>query len=300
MALTLQAQTDRIVSIEEYLEYIGREVDLRDEASIAASATMLKALSNDRQLVLRQLNRLVKSQFRGEVSPSAQVIYLGRGKDFFVRANIWPSLADVSSGRVYQDQFSYNLAHDHNYSFMTVGYYGPGYVTEIHEYDHDRLEGVIGEPVEMRFLERKLFSTGMVMLYRANRDLHIQLPPDDLSITLNLMISTPEVQARDQYFFDLQRRTLSGFPDEADSSRRIAVIGMAGHIGDPNTSQLLHDLSLMHPCRRTRLTAFESLAQLSPRDAGEIWSRAAVDAAPAVATAARRHLAALEREAASN
>lgn len=294
MALTLYPETAQTISIEEYLDHIGREVDLRDEASVAASAIKLKALANDRGLVVRELNRLVRNAFRGEVSPSSQVIYLGRGKDFFVRANIWPSMADVTSGRVYQDQFSYNLAHDHNYSFMTVGYHGPGYVTEIYEYDHERLEGVIGEPVEMRFLERKLFTTGSVMFYRASRDLHIQLPPDDLSISLNLMISTPEVQARDQYFFDLDRRVLSGFPAEADSSRRVAIVGMAGSIGDDDTRELLHDLARIHPCRRTRLTAYESLARLVPQEAPRIWETAAADPAPAVARAARQHLAELD------
>ena len=295
MAITVTPDTTGVVSIEQYLDYVQNEVDLRDEDSLVASAAMLKCLSNDRTLVIRELNRLVKAQFRGEVSPSAQAIFLGRGRDFFVRANVWPSMADVSSGRVYQDQFSYNIAHDHNYDFMTVGYHGPGYVTDLYEYDYEQIQDTIGEQVDIRFIERRLFTRGMVMLYRASRDLHIQYPPEDLSITLNLMIHSPEVQARDQYFFDLERRVISDYSSESDGSRRAAVLTMAAQLGDGDTRQLLEDLAMSHPSRRTRLTAWQSLVQLEPARAESIWERAARDPAPVVVHAARSHLALLEK-----
>lgn len=290
MALTLPGSTSNVVSIQEYIEYIHANVDLRDMDSVAASAPMLRALANDRELVVRQLNKQVKNSFKADAVPSAQAIFLGKGEDFFVRANIWPSSADVTAGRVYQDQFSYNLAHDHNYSFMTVGYLGPGYVTEIYEYDNDQLEGYVGEPVNMRFMERTLFSTSMVMLYYASRDLHIQYPPEDLSITLNLMISTPEVRIRDQYFFDLEKKVLTGFSPDSDGSRRVSMIGLAGYVGDGETQQLLTDLARHYPCRRTRLMAFESLCRLNPADAAKVWEQACDDPAPLVANTARRKL----------
>jgi hypothetical protein len=254
---------------------------------------MFRGLANDRDLVVRRLNQQVKERFRSQAIASAQVTYLGEGRDFYLRANVWPSAADVDAGRVYQDQFSYHLAHDHNYNFMTVGYHGPGYVTEIHEYDHDRLEGFAGEKVEFRFLERTLFGPGMVMLYRASRDVHIQLPPEDLSITLNFMISTPEVRTRDQYFFDLDRGTLLDYPAEVDGSRRVSVLKMAGHVGNEDTRQLLDDLGRSHPCRRTRLAAWEAQAQMRPSDAARIWEAAARDHAPLVAQAAAERLLAL-------
>lgn len=293
MAITIACTTDRVVSIDEYLDYVGAHVDLRDTDSIVESAPMLRALANDRALVVQRLNHQVKSLFSRDAVASAQVVFLGKGKDFFVRANIWPSSADVSAGRVYQDQFAYNAAHDHNYSFMTVGYLGPGYVTEIYEYDFDKVEGYAGEPVDLRFLERTMFSTGSVMLYRASRDVHIQYPPDELSITINLMISRPEVMLRDQYFFDLESKTLAAFPTQTDSSRRVSIVRMAAYAGDGDTQQLLADLTQTHACRRTRLAAFESLAQLQPSRATKIWETACRDREPLVAHAAQRKLAAL-------
>jgi hypothetical protein len=69
---------------------------------------------------------------------------------------------------------------------------------------------------------------------------------------------------------------------------------MAGTIGDDDTRQLLDDLARIHPCRRTRLNAYESLARLSPAEAASIWERAADDPAPAVSRVAREQLTRLE------
>ncbi len=290
MAKTFDVRNDRVVSIDEFVDFVHREVDLHDLDSIGAAAPLLRGLANDPRLVIDRLNRQVKNLFRSEAVASAQVIYLGEGRDFYLRANVWPSLADLSSGRVYQDQFSYHLAHDHNYSFMTVGYHGPGYLTEMYEYDNERVSGRLDERVDLRFVERVHFRTGMVMLYEASRDVHTQLPPEDMSITLNFMISTPEVRLRDQYFFDLERGTLLDYPLELDGSRRISVIRMAADIGDGDTRQLLDDLAGSHPCRRTRLAAFEGLNKLAPQDAESIWTRAAGDAEALVSEAARKRL----------
>jgi hypothetical protein len=290
MAITIPGSTSRSASIEEFIDHVHSSVDLRDLDSVAAAAPMFQALANDRELVVRQLNRQVKQQFRSQAVASAQVIYLGEGRDFYVRANVWPSDADIASGRVYQDQFAYNLAHDHNYNFMTVGYHGPGYVTEIYEYDYDKLEGYVGEKVDFRFLERKHFGMNQAMLYRASKDVHIQLPPEELSVTLNFMISTPEVRLRDQYFFDLDSRTLLDYPAELDGSRRVSVLKMAGHVGDGDTRQLLDDLARSHPCRRTRLAAFEAMAQLEPRGAAQVWEAACRDHEPLLRHAAAQRL----------
>lgn len=290
MALTIACDHSRLVTLDEFIDHMHGSVDLEDMDSVAAAAPMFRGLANDRELVVRQLNRQVKEHFRSDVIPSAQALFLGDGRNFYVRANIWPSSADLASGRVNQDQFTYHLAHDHNYNFMTVGYHGPGYTTEIYEYDYDKVEGYVGEKVDLRFVERVHFTKGMVMLYRAGVDVHTQLPPDDLAITLNLMVATPGVRLRDQYFFDLARGTILDHPGELDTSRRISIVRMAGQVGNGDTRELLDDLSRRHPCRRTRLAACDSLGQLDPADAARTWERACGDREPLVAHTARRRL----------
>ncbi len=177
---------------------------------------------------------------------------------------------------------------------MTVNYLGPGYETEIYEYDFEKVEGYVGEAVDIRFLEKVRFGTGTAMLYRASRDVHVQYAPTELTITLNLMVVQPEVRMRDQYYFDLATRTIAAYPPELAASSRAALLSLAGHLGNGNTAQLLSDLAAHHPCRRTRLTAFEALSRQQPSEVAAIWTRASTDQAPLVANAARRRLRLLE------
>jgi len=293
MALHLNCLNTNQVSIEEYLAHINAEVDLYDADSVIASAPMLKALANDRSLVVSRLNEYVVQAFNAPGLASAQTIFIGQGKDYYVRANLWPSGSDVGAGRMYQGQFSYNLAHDHNFSFLTIGYSGPGYETDIYEYDYDQVEGYVGEKVDIQFLEKVRFSAGMAMYYRASRDLHIQYPPTELTITLNLIVAPPETRLREQYEFDLSTRTIAKLPVELEASRRVLFVSLASQLGDGNTAQLLQDLARQHPCRRTRLTAWEAAVALLPGEAARFWTQAAADTALLVANHARRKLAAL-------
>lgn len=290
MALTIPTSTTRAIGVEEYVDHVRAKVDLRDLDSLAASAPMLRALANDRELIIKELNRRIENYIAEGALPSAQALLLGRGDNFYVRAGIWPAIADMASGRAYQDQFAYNVAHDHNFTFLTVNYLGSGYETEIYEYDHDKVEGYVGETVDLRFLEKVRFGTGTVMLYRASRDVHVQYAPPELTITLNLMIAHPDVRIRDQYFFDLQSRTITAYPPEHAASARVSLLNLAGYLGNADTPQLLGDLATRHPCRRTRLTAFDALSRQQPHEAASIWERAAADPAPLVANAARRRL----------
>ena len=293
MALTLQCPNTNIIHIDEYVAHIASQVNLHDDDSIAASAPLLKALANDRELVVARLNDYVEQTFNTPGLASAQAILLGRGKDFYVRANLWPSTTDVGSGRMYQDQFSYHIAHDHNFSFLTASYMGPGYETDIYEYDYDSVEGYAGESVDIRFLEKVRFGPGMVMLYRASRDLHIQYPPRELTITLNLMVVPQDLRLREQFVFDLASKTISALPAELEASRRVSFVALAGALGNANTAQLLEDLAVQHPCRRTRLAAWHALTRLLPAQQQASWTRATRDSAPLVANEARRRLAAL-------
>ena len=292
MALTIPCNTRSIASIEEYVDHVRSKVDLRDLDSLADSATMLRALSNDRTLVVRELNNLIVNAVAYLQLTSAQTIVLGRGEGFYVRANLWPAIGDMSNARAYQNQFAYNIAHDHNFTFMTVTHLGPGYETEIYEYDYERVEGYVGESVDLRFLEKTRFTTGAVMLYRASRDAHVQHAPEDLTVTLNLMVAAEGVP-RDQYQFDLASRTISAVGD-MHAAARMSLINLAASVGDEQTLGLLHDVAAKHPCRQTRLSAFNALSQKLPAEASKVWRQAARDPAPLVANAARKRLAKLD------
>jgi len=294
MALSIPCSTTNVISIDEYLDHVRTQVKIRDFDSVAGSARMLRALANDRALIVRGLNSRIENYLADGVLPSAQALFLAGGDGFYVRAAIWPAINDMVSGRAYQDQFAYNLAHDHNFSFMTVNHLGPGYETELYEYDYDKVEGFVGEAVDLRFVEKVRFGADIAMLYRANRDVHVQYPPTELTITVNLMVADRDSLLRDQYFFDLATRTIAGYPPELAATKRQSLLNLAGFLGDDNTAQLLNDLALRHPCKKTRLSAFNALSRQQPHEAASIWGRASADPAPLVANTARKRLQNLE------
>lgn len=294
MALLIPCVAANSINLEGYIDHVRAHVDLRDPESLARSAPHLRALANDRALIVSELNRRIENYLSDTPVISAQTLVLGRAEEFYVRANIWPAISDMANSRTYQNQLGYNLAHDHNFSFMTVTYLGPGYETELYEYDFDKVHGYVGEPVDLRFVQKVKFTPGSVMLYLASRDVHIQYAPEELTITLNLIVSLEESRNRDQYYFDLATRTISGYPNELQANLRASFVRLVGYAGDANSVQLLSDLATRHPCRRTRLTSFEAWSALERDSAVRIWEKATADPAPLVANSARRHLRKLE------
>ena len=293
MALTIPASTANTVGLDEFIQYVESEIDLQEDESVASAALMLRSLANDRTLVVRELNNLLLNPRAFQRWSTVHSVILGEGRGFYVRANIWPSNGDMANARAYQNQIAYNLAHDHNFTFLTVTHLGPGYETEIYEYDYDNTVGYVGEPVDLRFLEKTKFGTGSVMLYRASRDAHVQYPPTELTITLNLMLAAPEPR-RDQYHFDLASRTISSVGD-SNVAGRLSLLRLAALVGDGESAALLEKIATTHPCRQTRLGAFESLDRCDQASKQAIWERAASDPEPAVADAAKKRLRALEK-----
>lgn len=292
MALTIPCETSRTISLDDYVRHVRNHVDFNNLDSIVASAPMLRALANDRTLVLDRINSAVEQNFGGTYLRSAQTLELARHGDFIVRAAIWPPAASVATGRVYQEQFSYNLPHDHNFSFMTVNYLGPGYDTDIYEYDYEQVAGYVGEPVNLVFQEKKRFGPGAIMLYRAGADVHIQHPPPELTITLNLIWAPEAIRLRDQFIFDVDRKLISGYAS-GDADRRLGLMRLAARLGEPRSREVLTSISRNHACRRTRLGAYECLVALAHGDARSIWTAALQDPAPLVVREAQLRLAQL-------
>jgi hypothetical protein len=242
VAITLEAPSNDVISLEEYVDYIERRVDLNDIDSVCESAPMFRALMNNRSLVRdfvdRELRRWREYQ-PGNPYVGQTLVFVSR-PDFTIRANMWAPperverLSDAAFG-------TYAIAHDHNFSFMTGGYYGSGYATSIYEYDGNAVEGRKDEEVELRFLEDTTLPQDKIMVYRYAKDVHLQKPAEKFSVSLNLLI-TRESSRRPQYFFDLERSRIRG-SSYAEKGEAIALCELAEHVGGERTAGLLADLS---------------------------------------------------------
>ena len=179
------------------------------------------------------------------------------GGEFFLRANIWPSPDEHMFRASGGGAFVYGLPHDHNFDFLTLGYFGPGYWSDYWEYDYEAVAGAVGEPAGLRFVERSRLEPGKLMHYRAHRDVHSQLPPDALSVSLNVMHAGGAQGWLDQYRFDVERNTIAGVlsPGASEVFLRIAV-----GLGGEEARDLAERFARTHPSDRMRLTALEAQA----------------------------------------
>jgi hypothetical protein len=98
------------------------------------------------------------------------------------------------------------------------------------------------------------------MYYRAAKDLHVQLPPESLSISLNLLLNVPSNTKRGQYFVDVERKVITGYPEGNIPSRRVGLLNFAKHFHDGNTLDIMAHLADKASCRRSKLAAVDALA----------------------------------------
>lgn len=290
MALSFAIETDEVVELNEYIEYVQKHVDLLDTESIAASAPKFRALMNNRKLITGVLNRELADwkTFQGGNTYTAQTFMLGSAPGFFIRVNIWAPPSTIPEVRAAEAQnFYYLVPHDHNFTFMTGGYLGAGYRTSIWEYDHANIAGIKGERVDLRFLERTSLPAGKIMMYRKSVDVHSQEHADEFSISLNLMVLPDETVTNraNQMIFDTANNTVKSVL--SSSAGRVMLCDLAHHVGDGETAGLLDSLSTIHPDSRVRATCIRSLVKMHPDQAESIFERATKDPHPYV-----RHLGA--------
>ena len=211
MAAVLPCETRTPIAFGDLVQALNDEAfDPADEESFVACAPLLKALSNNRAFLAEIATAELKDRCTRqslENRYSSQVIMLHRASEkYFIRANFWPSERDSIFKASGASPFFYHVPHDHNFSFLTVGYLGPGYWSEYYEYEYGEVVGVPGEKVDLRFVEKSRLEQGKVMLYRAHRYVHNQLPADDMSVSINIMEASNRLPFLSQYRFDVKMR----------------------------------------------------------------------------------------------
>lgn len=291
MAYTLPVGAPARLGLADYIDHIRATVDTADTDSVLASADALHALNADEDLLVDHLNQELGDLAAWQsgnpyMGPS---LLLGRGDNFTVRANIWLPPARRSLAEE-QTLHSYDVPHDHTFSFLTTGHFGPGYQTTIWEYDPATVTGEPGEPVELRLLEHTDLPRGKVMYYRTGRDIHTQHHPPALSVSLNLLIHRPDEPHAQQRFFDTHHgRITHSTPSPTTRSHQL-LCDLAGHLGDQRTAPLLEHLATTHPAPAVRAAALTNTVRLLGPAAEPVLCQAADDPHPAVHGPARNTL----------
>ena len=194
-----------------------------------------------------------------------QSFFLGKSRRFTLRANVWlPPRADTSTvGELERKLYAYELAHNHDIGFLTVGFFGPGYETDLYEIDESKLAGTAGEPVDLGQPRRAQLTQGTVIHFRAHEDIHIQHQPTSLSMSINLIFGEPEVH-RDQLLFDVEKSIVVGPPAGGVTDRWEGALRMAAIAGDARTPGLLRAVADGHSNARLARVASELAGTSTP------------------------------------
>jgi hypothetical protein len=302
MPQILQCEDTQSCSLAEVSDALAAlDFDPACEEKLDTATRWLKRLGNNRTF----LGDLLVDQLTGRESESAAIDsgygpqaivlsphYSGTSGGMFLRANIWPAESDLCFQTSGARSFVYGVPHDHNFSFLTYGYTGPGYRSDYYEYDYGSVAGYAGEPVNLRFVERSALNEGKLMLYRAHRDIHSQIPPQALSVSLNVMHVDPTQGWFDQYGFDLERGEVSEVlsPNSTEAFMRVAVAS-----GADEALEYAEWVGSNHPSERLRLASFEARAAFcideTARD--ELWRGAEIGGSRMVEAIAREQRTAL-------
>jgi hypothetical protein len=253
-------ETGGRIGLDDLVDWCeSSDFDPSCDDGLAAAAPMLRALSRNRHFLadaaIAQLKTRCAEQRR--INPySAQVMLLRppAGK-YVLRAAFWPAPNDHVVRMSGTAPFLYHVPHDHGFDFLTVGYLGPGYGSDYYSYDGD-VAGVAGESVALRFVERSHLGEGKMLLYRANRDIHAQLPPESMSVSLNILASGPQQGWRRQYRFDTDKGVIAECMTVASAQ---LLLEMAVGCGSGNALDLADAFAKGHPQDAMRLTAWQAL-----------------------------------------
>lgn len=287
-------------TLAECIEALGEiGLDADDPDATRAAADWLRRLANNRtflgDLLVDRLAGWGGQDIASGYGPQAIMLSRprsGAADNAFLRAAIWPSPADHVFRTSGAASFVYGAPHDHNFDFLTVGYCGPGYASDYYEYDYEAVAGYPGEPAGLRFVERATLSPGKLMQYRRHVDVHNQLPPESLSVSLNVIRVDPAQGWFDQYGFDLASGTVARWlnANAAEAFLRVAVAS-----GAPNALDYADWVGSHHPSERLRLASYEARAGQC-RNADEtdaLWRAGELSGSRMVAGAARLQRAAL-------
>ena len=285
------------ISLDELVDALdSTPFDVRDEDDFASLGPLLARLGRNQSfladLAIDELKTRCQAQSAGNgYGPQVFLLRPPNGR-YLLRANFWPARGDPVTRASGTATFFYDMPHDHNFPFLTYGYFGPGYWSDYYEYDGAARAGLPGEPAGLRFVEQARLEPGRLMLYRTRRDIHVQLPPDSLSVSLNILGADPAQPWLEQFRFDVERGTIAGGLTCTGSE---ALLAVAVHFGG-NGLDLAEQLAARHPCERMRATAVGALASAAPdADAARaILSRAADSTSGYVAGHARLRLDRLE------
>jgi hypothetical protein len=208
MALELTPPaSDHTISLEEFTARCDHSLRPGNESSIAALAPDFAAFARNKSEFANYFcNEIATGAYAPKfdtigTSYSDQCSIIARREGYYIRVASWDRPISRGGDKLWDERyFSYDFAHHHNFTLLTVGLLGPGYVTENFWLDTTPRDLLPNERVTIERRQDQMLAEGSVLMYRQWHDIHIQRPPAAFSLSLNLIVDGPPMP---QYCFDV-------------------------------------------------------------------------------------------------
>lgn len=183
----------------ELLPY--QEAEPFSEGFTQAAAHLLQRFSKNRYAIREHIDRCGGIDMARKTFVPPQTFLVGSSARFSVRINVWPPIKNSEFVSQESALYAYGLAHNHDFNFLTIGYYGGGYTTDLYQIAPEETLLPPGSTVNLKNYRCERLSEGRVIAFSAFEDLHTQYPPEELSISINLIPKRNPV-GYDQAIFD--------------------------------------------------------------------------------------------------
>lgn len=212
-------------TIRDIINYLDEEPNIfSDESELYYASNMLNGLSINQPEIESFFRERLKEISSGKISfgfYKSQVLVVHINRKYILRIAIWPSKNDYIYENNDKDAFFYNIPHDHNFNLLTTCIHGSGYKTEFYSYNHDETEKKLLSKVNLEKKGLYNLAKGDTWFYESSSDIHIQHPPDTLSITLNIIENINAFDVKPQFHFDIENSLISEIISRKEKNRTI-------------------------------------------------------------------------------
>jgi hypothetical protein len=260
------------LSVADLTARLDAELDPRDSACIWGFRHDLArlALSTDEvwAAMVDTITGVSTHRLNGN-QPS--YFFLHNAPSYSLRANLWlPESTSAPKSALENAAFSYDFPHDHNFDILSVCCFGPGYETDVYTYRDGAYPDALGDIVRVQYLGRLRQPRYMAFMYEKFVDIHTQIPPEDVVVTLNLLPQVPEEYGLSQHLFENISRDALRFIGRplSPEGRSLSAVRFAGkliQLGLDNTGALGSRLERMSTCDPSPHVAAAAKAALEGR-----------------------------------
>ncbi|MDB5022859.1 MAG: hypothetical protein JWP78_614 [Mucilaginibacter sp.] len=253
------------IELDEFNEVLKQnKYDFRNQDQIPEIARYFNQLNNNKKFLVNFLSDQLKSFHSSAkcdfIAPNAFVLY--KKKRYKIRAVIWEPRPNLES---LENNIDFEVCHDHNFDLLTAGYFGPGYKTRCYSYNSLQINGTLNERVNMIPEGTFSLSEGELLFYRSKHDIHIQIPPDSLSVSLNCIFN--DKVDIPQYQFCEKTHKICRY---LHSSKSEFLIRLSGVVGDQNFVDPLFSILNNNGSMHQKAYAAKAITQIVPYERRQV------------------------------